>query len=267
MQVSGNFLAQILPLAIIVGLGLLLLVAWLFWVMSRRQERKNGGVTGQDAGSTGGPGLFERLLGTTPAPPPEARPAPPGVVPRPAGDDAVEVFRVLRDLADGSLVVEIDGARYTRLAEIADAQVGRRFVTNARALAHFALLLKGPPPPAPQVGTPAPPPAPSPERPAPAPPPPPPVKALPLTRKSKEAEAEEGAAGLISLADEIDELLQYRLSTHPEWALRSIHVRPSFGGGVRIVVDDTSYENVDEVPDAEVREFIQATIREWNARS
>ena len=69
------------------------------------------------------------------------------------------------------------------------------------------------------------------------------------------------------MADEIEELLQYRLSMSSTLRHRSIHVRPSFGGGVRIVVDDTSYEMVDDVPDQEVREFLQDTIREWNARS
>ena len=94
-----------------------------------------------------------------------------------------------------------------------------------------------------------------------------PPRPRPQAARAEEPGAEEGPAGLISLADEIDELLQYRLAMHPSLAHRSIKVRPSFGGGVRIVVDDASYENVDEVPDAEVREFIQTTIQEWNARS
>jgi hypothetical protein len=87
-----------------------------------------------------------------------------------------------------------------------------------------------------------------------------------MKKKDQEAAGEEPPAGMISVADEIEELLQYRLALNPDLARRSIHVRPSFGGGVRIVVDDTSYESVEEVPEPDVREFIQATIREWNAR-
>jgi hypothetical protein len=72
---------------------------------------------------------------------------------------------------------------------------------------------------------------------------------------------------MINVAEQIEALLQHRLSVNPEFAERSIHVQPNLTGGVRIVVDGTSYEMVDDVPEEPVREFIQATIREWNARN
>jgi hypothetical protein len=269
MEVTGNLLATLFPLLIFVALGFALLLGWIFWVSSRRgKNQKASATTQRGPGATDGTSsLLSRVLGAPPAPAkaPDAQVAAPGALPRVPDGDTVEVFRVLRDLADGSLLVEIEGKRYTRLTEITDGQVGRRFVANARALAHFAMLLKGPPPPAPPPQANTPPPAP--ERPVAAAPPPPPKVGHTATQMAKEVQSDEQPANQINLADQIEELLQYRLTMHPTLALRSIHVRPSFGGGVRIVVDSTSYDSVDKVPEEEVREFIQATISEWNARN
>jgi hypothetical protein len=270
MEVTGNLLATLFPILIFVALGFLLLLVWIFWVSSRRgKNQETRATTEQRPGATDGtPSLLNRVLGTPSAPAgaPDARlPAPSAPPPVPDGD-TVEVFRVLRDLADGSLIVEIEGKRYTRVTEITDGQVGRRFVANARALAHFAMLLKGPPPPAPPPQATTPPP-PAPEKPVPAPPPAPPQVGRTQTQMANEAQPDGQAATQINLADQIEELLQYRLTMHPTLSLRSIHVRPSFGGGVRIVVDNTSYDSVDKVPEEEVREFIQTTISEWNARN
>jgi hypothetical protein len=91
------------------------------------------------------------------------------------------------------------------------------------------------------------------------------MKALSRRRRDKDEE-EEPPAELINVADEIEALLQQRLASNPSLAHRSIHVQPSITGGVRIVVDGTSYEAVDEVSDPEARAFIQETIQEWNAR-
>ena len=209
----------------------------------------------------------------------------------------VEVFRVMRDLADGSLLVEVDGVRYRKLAEINDPQVGRRFMSNARALAQFALILKGSPPPAaplldavppqlaelfreeqpappqlPPDGTPLPPLRPRATAPTGPTTPPEPVRMRPLDAlKQQDKSSEEGEdqieAGLINLADEIEEMLQFRLSLNTHLAQRSIHIRPGLGGGIRVEVDGTFYDEVGDVSDGEVREFIQATIREWEARS
>ena len=172
----------------------------------------------------------------------------------------VEEFRVLRDPTDGALVVEIDGTRYRRLTDITDGEVGRRFVAHVRALAHFALVLKGAPPPLPLL----------PMQPAAAP---------NLTRAASRSlpqpamqpattdAAEEAAAEPISLAEEIDRLVQKRLASTPQLASRSIHIRPGLHGGVSIVVDNRAYEGVDAVPEPDVRQLIQAAIQEWNARS
>ena len=68
------------------------------------------------------------------------------------------------------------------------------------------------------------------------------------------------------MVEQIEELLQFRLAATPELAQRSIHLRPAHDGGVRIEIDGSFFEGVGEVPDNQIREFIQSTIREWEAR-
>jgi hypothetical protein len=70
----------------------------------------------------------------------------------------------------------------------------------------------------------------------------------------------------INIAGAIEEYLQYRLTTTPQFAGRYIHVRPAATEGLHIEVDDKSYETVGEVEDAAVRTFLQETIEEWQSR-
>jgi len=71
----------------------------------------------------------------------------------------------------------------------------------------------------------------------------------------------------VDIASAIETYLQFKIGQTPAMQGRRIHIRPSISGGVRIVVGDASYDFVDEVPDDEVRSFIQAAIAEWQARN
>ncbi|MCS6836995.1 MAG: hypothetical protein NZ750_13380 [Anaerolineae bacterium] len=71
----------------------------------------------------------------------------------------------------------------------------------------------------------------------------------------------------IDIASAIESYLQFKISQTPAMQGQRIHIRPSISGGVRIVVGDSSYDFVDEIPDVEVRTFIQTTIAEWQARN
>lgn len=70
----------------------------------------------------------------------------------------------------------------------------------------------------------------------------------------------------ISIADAIEEYLQYKLSMTPHFQSRNIHIRSGFGGGVRIDVDGKTYEFVDEIEDKEAQAFIKQAIDEWQER-
>lgn len=296
----GNTLAIVLPLAALVIAGLAIAGIWYWWTTSSSAD--DGLSTGdieqiapfQDeiADYTGlgdelSGSFFSRLAdsfrswkaetpslsattSTSSASSPPLSGSTPPRIPAPVGD-TVEVMRILRDLADGSLLVEIDGQRYKRLADIADAQVGRRFIGNAQALAHFAHLddVKVPDewgelPGAAEARVTSPPPS---EAVRQSPP-----RAFPSSREqntassSKPVSSEEAEGPALSMVEQIEELLQFRLTATPDLAQRSIHVRSALDGGVRIEVDGRYFEGVGEVPDDRVREFIQSIIREWEAR-
>jgi hypothetical protein len=260
-------------------------------------EGASGGFLGKLMGSSGSKpsdahgesAAFSRSERQSRPVPPPASPAPAAPPSTPSGGylpgDAIEVFRIYRDLADGALIVEIHGRRYRSLGEITDAQVGRRFLGNVKALAHFARLgdveipdewgVEAPSAPQPESRS-APPAEPS--QPLPPPPPPP----APSTPASRPAESTSLLGGLFGrgakpgepeeeidtrpMAEQIEELLQYRLTSSPDLRHRSIHVRSAADGGVRIEVDGRYYDGVGDVEDEDVREFIQSIIREWEAR-
>ena len=67
----------------------------------------------------------------------------------------------------------------------------------------------------------------------------------------------------LNIAEAINEYLQYRLTQTDEFKNRDIVIRPALNGGVQIFVDKNSYDFVDEIEDAGVRDFVRATIDEW----
>ncbi|MBC7812499.1 MAG: hypothetical protein H7175_15200 [Burkholderiales bacterium] len=69
----------------------------------------------------------------------------------------------------------------------------------------------------------------------------------------------------INIAAAIEAYLQHKIVNTPEWKGRNIHVHPA-NDGVRIQVDTMYYEAVGEVEDPIVREFLAATIQEWQER-
>jgi len=70
----------------------------------------------------------------------------------------------------------------------------------------------------------------------------------------------------INIADAIEEYLQYKIDQLPQFQQRGIHIKSAATGGVRIELDGRSYDFVDEVPDANVRQLLQETIDEWQQR-
>jgi hypothetical protein len=185
-------------------------------------------------------------------------------------ENVVEVMRVYRDLADGSLIIDVAGRRYHHIGEIGDPEIARRLAGNIQALAEMAGVsprASAPPaaqPPEPLAQAPSPGPLPTAVRrhQAPEEPSEPVRRGLFGQRKDKLPPEPEPK----SIIEQIEELLQFRLATTPSLARRAIHISEGEGGGVVVEVDGVSYEGVSEVPDEEIRAFIQATIQEWEAR-
>lgn len=200
--------------------------------------------------------------------------------------EVVEVLSVLRDVGEGGLIIQIGGKAYRNPPAYADADFKRRLHNTLRDLngapaADAAPAAPEAPAEAHEEATPA--------MPAPAAPPPAPRVPLPATRldpgvpapgdlpkfrmpdgpvvKPKRGEKlVKEPIPEINIAGSIEAFLQHKLARTPQYAARSIHVVPAAHGGVQIEVDGIFYESVAEVADADVRQFLAATIEEWQAR-
>jgi len=256
--------------------------------------------------------LADRLSVPTPAPrpAPTVNTLPTGTVTVKLGDGtpapADPVLAVLRDKADGRLLVHLNGVAYRTLIDQTDAR--KTFTALMKELAQA--VAETPPPrpsstaPAPAVDTmeeiPLPPlddfdlpdvdalvslpnesPA-QPRRPA------APIKDatqpqgtfdLPDYRTLAKNDGITPGGGFLrrgklelsplpelNIAGAIEAYLQHKLSQSNAFAGREIHVHPATDGGVVIEVDGMYFESVNDVSDDAARKFISAAIQEWQER-
>jgi hypothetical protein len=220
------------------------------------------------------------------------------LAPRPVLQRTGHVLSVARDEPGGALLVEIDGTRYRRMAEIQDPQIKRQLVESAMELVRFTGVL----------GT---------EMPQPA--------TLDKTynwredlRKSSQAEleraktagssetqpglsqpvsqdVEEQFLNLLSeigqssplekptlasslqqrwarkpqpdqprtFVEDIDDIVQRRIQLIPALSGRDLHLRPGPGGTVRFVFEGQEYETVDDIPNLTARQVVKDSVQEW----
>ncbi|MBI1878808.1 MAG: hypothetical protein HYR94_11420 [Chloroflexi bacterium] len=212
-------------------------------------------------------------------------------LPTPA--EPVELLRLLRHPQSGQLIVEIAGRRYSKLAEIADKEIGQHILKLAAHLLAFTngmiatdaglKTLQ-----APKVGeAPMPVVAPAPvslqSSPPVAPRPSPDVEAALLASlraqptvpvppakqerkglfgRSKPAEVETLLPAL-NLAQQINEIAQARLRYSPLAATTRLEITSDHHGGILINVNGSIYHGPDDIPHPEVKELIKASIKEW----
>jgi hypothetical protein len=192
--------------------------------------------------------------------------------------DAVEVLSVWRDLSDGRLIIQMGNQRYRTLGEIPSADLARRFVAIVRELSAMVNNTA-----ARSTGAQT---APG-ESAAAVPPPDTPTGSMRTRMGLLTADQELPKPHMLrqvtrtmagqkpvvpppepppGIADSVEDFLQFRLSSTPQFATRSIHIRPTHDQGVRIEVDGHYYDAIDDVVDPDVREFLFAMMREWEAR-
>lgn len=238
---------------------------------------------------------------TTPPPAP-ARPAAAYRVMLNGGEtaDAVEVLTVLRDVADGSLIIQIGSQSFRHPAVGADADFMRRLNGALRDLNAGASAPTGSSPaPAPRPA--APPPAASssgvgganaePSQPLSTPlMPTPPIPTatstgtipaakppLPGDLPKFRIEDQPPMTGRrnrgpkveipeINIGASIEAFLQHKRVQNGDFNGRHIHVRSGLGGAIVIEVDGQFYDAVGDVKDPAVRAYLQETIEEWQAR-
>lgn len=185
------------------------------------------------------------------------------------------LMRVWQD-REGRLVVEAEGQSYQSLFEVQDGEVGRRVLETINRLGEFA---QGQDSRVPTVPTPA---AGATISSAPVvdtqsdvlieklrseevtSPPKSRITADPLPFRIQDPGQQANIT--LNLAREVDELLQIRLKAAPEYAQRYIHVVSARDGTLRFDVDGVHYGSLQEVPDLQTRQVIQAAIVDWETR-
>lgn len=214
-----------------------------------------GDIAMQPAQTPPLPSADEPARAAAPAEP--AAPPVTGTVAAPAGpsaQDTVEVLRLYRDLADGRLVIVINDRQFRSLDELRSADLERRFQAVLRDLEalvypeRFAASLASESQPAPVEEPPARPPS--------------MFRQMTRVAMGQTVEPVEPMPQR-SIAEEIEDLLQERLRSLPDFAGREIHVRPALSGGVTIEVDGAFYEGVGEVADEAVRSLLMDVVRSW----
>ena len=312
----GDFLQQVpIPLIGTLCLSAVVLVGVLAYIFQERSKKRqkaavanSGGMAdvslfspssdasaGDDLPLPDLPDLDVLTSAPVAAAPPPSRPAGMQRLRLTEGEavEAVEVLTILRDVADGGLLVQIGDKVYRNPPAVADPEFKRRFNLTMKELASgnrvtLETPAVKPPPPAvtetaPEATEPsaAPPAAPPPRvttseaRPVTAPPPTVPLPGdlpkfkmpdqIDTSRRGRKAPPKE-VIPEINIAAAIESYLQHKLAQTPAYATRSIHVRPAAHGGVEIDVDGHIYEAVSDIADAEIRAFMANTIEEWQSR-
>lgn len=197
----------------------------------------------------------------------------------------LEVMRVWRVPPLGKLVVEVDGQRYQKLTEITDEKAQRVLLAAIGEMIDFAgnyqvLVDAGVAPAVGQVkeappleqqqaeflarlererdavkGT---------------PPPRPPLAVLGGAKLSEEAlaalAAQEAARKRpLSVAEQIDEILQKHIAASPDMAERVVHLVQNPAGGILIEVDGKKFGKPADIPEPAIQELIKRAVKEWDA--
>jgi uncharacterized protein YneF (UPF0154 family) len=90
-------------------------------------------------------------------------------------------------------------------------------------------------------------------------PPPATEEALPIFEDEDEADS---GIETLSVIDEVNDILQKKLTGSP-LAGKGIHLMENHNKEIRFWVGLNSYDDVDEIPDPEVRQIIDAAVKEW----
>lgn len=72
----------------------------------------------------------------------------------------------------------------------------------------------------------------------------------------------EPEAKMLSVIDEVNDILQKKLAGSP-LAGKGIHLMENHNREIRFWVGLNSYDDVDDIPDEEVRKIIDASVKEW----
>jgi hypothetical protein len=173
--------------------------------------------------------------------------------PREEGAPTDDLLRVVRTKGDPAVFVQ--GKRVNHLRDIQDRDIGQQTVLAIKAVLAFAegwlpalQEERGSPDATRQRSA-------ADARPAPAPMP----ENLVIAERDRGASLSEP----LKLVEEIDALIQRRLQERPDLAKHRLRLTRDVHGHPLIYVGQQRYRSADEIPDDEVRAFIQETIQIW----
>lgn len=171
-------------------------------------------------------------------------------------------LRVGRTLVDGELIVEFQGRRFRRLAEVRDGETRRRLLALLGELAAFS---PGQAAPAPLTGRAEPEPrsedkflgqlVASPSEPA-------PIK-MPGLVEALRSPARKPGPMPVGIAGQIEQVLQQQLVSNSALRGRSIHIVTARDGSLNVQVEGQWLHWPDGVSEPAVREAVQNSIRAW----
>jgi len=284
----GDFMSQ-LPtglFATVCVAGLLLFGAftWFAYFKPQMKRRQQASATG-DTNSEDLPDIMS-LLNNMEDVPTQRQAAPasiqPGIysVQLQSGEtvEARQIVSILRDPRDERLIVHMEDMGYRTLANA--PEVRKQFV---KIMQELSQVITEPDEDLPVANAPAPEPVvpePKPEVVKPkrtAPPPPvgsdgkmpgdlPTYKLEDSVVPTSSGKYQSVPMPELDIAASIEAYLQHKLNHTPEYNGREIHVHSAPGGGVRIQVDNSYFDAVSDVTDADIRSFLAETIEEWQER-
>ncbi len=234
VDTDGGWASMLLPFLILVGIGIVGVVAWLIWMLTRSNRKK------PEVGIQ--------------TPPPVAQ----------AGEDVP--FLVVRRSGFGDWELYVDGQRVRRMAALIDPAEREEFVEALRFLFTFAKSGTSSTEPGPAVSA-RPQPSPSVNQPvaveegsSPRTP------AVERRERYSRASSQDGAVSGVNLAQEISDILDEMVAETPEMRGHSIGLINVPTEGIGFAVDGKVYHDLSEIPNPEIRAMIRKATREWERR-
>ena len=83
--------------------------------------------------------------------------------------------------------------------------------------------------------------------------------------RRRPATTEASANKMLSLVEQVDEILQIQLQTEPELAERKIHLVQDSDGGLIIEVDGRRYQRPRDIEDPRIQILLKRALKEWDS--
>ena len=244
VETEGGWASLLLPFLILVGIGIVGVIVWLVWMLTRSNK--------------GAP-----AVGGQPAPPPVVEVA-----------EDVPLL-VMRRSKFGDWELYVNGQRVRRMAAVTEPEEREELIAALRFLFTFAKggasSQSAEHADRPGVAADA-----DPDRAsianraggraAEGPPPPPRTPDVERRERYGRVSSQAGRMPAINLAEEIGDILDEMVKSSPDVVGHSIGLINTPSGGIGFAVDGKIYHELSEIPTPEIRTLIRQATKEWERR-